>query len=317
MNLGIPAASDPTEFFADWIECEALRSANGSVSLSDITKLVRMTGSTDALEGVRGDAGSVISQAVAEDAFAEIENRRVACGPANYPFELKRGVIRAKPNAETSPYILLLLMSATRPTAGHSGTAVLFEQICTAATIGYLGGSKNAATATRFGSPRRAPIAKLGQAIDQLCASLSEGGGCRRPAKAKHLGDGGLDIVGWRSFPDAREGKLVAFGQCAAGSSGWERKLAELDTLAFMKKWFRTLTIVEPVRLFFVPRRLPKQHWEDAGIDGGILFDRCRIVACLDEETSPHRTKQITTARQLLKQLRSTLPRKRLTKPNR
>lgn len=305
MNLGVPAASDPTEYFADWIEFEALRSPNGSVSLSDVTKLIRITGTTDTLAGPKGDPGSVISQSVAEDAFAEIENRKVACGPRNYPFELKRGSIRTKPNPEVSPYILLLLMSAIKPTAGHSGTAVLFERICTTATIGYLGGSKNTAFATRFGSPRRAPIAKLAQAIDHLCASLSEGGGCRRPDKAKHLGDDGLDIVGWRGFPDEREGKLVAFGQCAAGGSGWERKLAELDAIAFMKKWFRTLVVVEPVRLFFIPRRLPKRDWEDAGIDGGILFDRCRIVSCLNEEATLLRAKRVAVARQLLKRLKS------------
>jgi len=283
MTLLTPAASDPTEYSADWMEFEALRSIERQTSIVELAKLLRRTGSTDALEGPRGDAGSELSQAIAEDAFSEIENRRRACGEGNYPFEVQRGLLRLRVEPEKSPYILLLLMSAFAPTTGHNGTAVLFERLCTQATLGYLGGASNAVQAVHFGSPRRAPRARLSQAIDALCVGLAEGGGCRRPSKATHLGDDGLDIVAWRSFPDSKEGKLVAFGQCAGGRTDWESKLAELDAIAFMKKWMRTLLIVTPIRLFFVPRRIPEDDWEAAGIDGGILFDRCRIVSCLNE----------------------------------
>jgi hypothetical protein len=174
-------------------------------------------------------------------------------------------------------------MSVIQPTSGHDGTAALFEHICTQATLGYLGGALNRVTALRFGSPRKVPLAKLSQAIENLCHNLKEGTGCRSPEKAKHLGDEGLDIVAWRDFPDVKGGKLIVFGQCAAGAAGWQDKLAEMDAHAFMKKWLRTMLIVEPVRLFFVPRRVPTAEWEHAGIDGGVLFDRCRIVACLNE----------------------------------
>jgi hypothetical protein len=257
MKLFAPAASDPTEYSADWMEFQALRSSDRQTSIADLAKLIRRTGSTDAIEGPRGDAGSVLSQSIAEDAFVEVENRKQACGAGNYPFEITKGLLRLKNDAERSPYILLLLMSAAKPTAGHNGTAALFERICTQATIGYLGGSANGVGAIRFGSPRKTPLAKLSQTVDHLCLNLAEGDGCRHPDKAAHLGDEGLDIVAWRKFPDAKEGKLVAFGQCAAGGGDWESKLAELDAIAFMKKWLRTMLVVEPVRLFFVPRRIP------------------------------------------------------------
>jgi hypothetical protein len=110
--------------------------------------------------------------------------------------------------------------------------------------------------------------------------SFGEGDGCRRPQLAKHTGDDGLDIVAWRSFPDGKQGKLIAFGQCAAGASDWQDKLAEMDARSFVKKWMRAPLLVDPVRLFFIPRRVSPGDWESAGIDGGILFDRCRIVAC-------------------------------------
>lgn len=301
--LTVPAASDPTESLADWMEIEALRSQERQTSVAKLTKLIRRTGSTDAIVGPLGDAGSVASQSVAQEAFAEIENRKKACGPSRYPFDVENGFLKVQPSPEDSPYIWLLLMSVVPPTAGHNGTAALFERLCTRATLGYLGGTANGVTAIRFGSPRRPPLAKLSQAIDDLCKSLREGGRCRSPEKAKHTGDEGLDIVAWRHFPDAKEGKLIAFGQCAAGLVGWQSKLAEMDARAFMKKWLFGTLVVDPVRLFFVPRRIPADDWEHAGIDGGVLFDRCRIVACLNEPDDQLTQQCVALAKALLKRL--------------
>lgn len=276
-----PSATDPTEESADWMELDALQSPNKQTSIASFAKLIRRNGSTDAFEGPLEDKGSVRSQQIAEDVFAEIENRSKACGSGNYPFQIERGSLHLKADASLFPYISLLLMSITKPTSGHNGSAALFEQMCTHATLGYLGGPGNGATAVRFGAPRKTPLAKLSQAIDDLCTSMAEGGGCLQPNRAKHTGDENLDIVAWRHFPDAKLGKLILFGQCAAGTAGWQKKLADMDARAFVKKWFRSTLAVDPVRVFFVPRRIPVADWSDAAIDGGILFDRCRIVACM------------------------------------
>jgi hypothetical protein len=278
-----PSASDATEHLADWMELEARRSADKQTSIASLVKLFRRTGSVDAFTTASGDAGSQLTQSIAQDAFIEIENRQRACGADKYPFDVKNGLLRLCAKPEQSPYVLLLLMSFLKPTSGHEGTSVLFEEICALAALGYLGGKANQVTAVRFGSPRKVPLAKLSQAVDNLCLSLGEGGGCSLPNKAKHTGDEGLDIVAWRHFPDAKEGKLIAFGQCAAGTGDWQAKLSEMDANAFMRKWMRTTLIVAPVRLFFIPRRIPIADWQHAGIDAGILFDRCRIVACLSE----------------------------------
>ena len=280
--ISVPVASDSTEDLADWIELQAVKSSEKQASLESVVRVIRRGGSTDAFEAERGDAGSQISQRVAEDAFIEISNRVPACGPREaYPFEIEPGLIRLKKGWNSSPYITLLLLSATTPTTGHNGTAVLFERICCYAALEYFGGTANGTEAIRFGSPRRAPHAKLHQAVDHLCTKLSEGGGCRQRHLANHNGDNGLDIVAWRPFPDLKEGKLVAFGQCAAGAVGWEGKLSELDGEKFAQKCFRQMLVTKPVRLFFLPRRVSRERWENAGIDGGILFDRCRIVSCL------------------------------------
>lgn len=228
--------------------------------------------------------GSEISQRVGQDAFSEAETRALACGiDGAYPFEITPGLLRLRHGWKSSAYILLLLLSKIRPTSGYKGTAMLFERICSHALRQYFGGADNSAGALRFGSPRRAPLAKLSQAIDDLCVKLAEGGGCRWPEKAAHNGDEGLDIVAWRHFPDGKAGKLVAFGQCASGEGDWSGKLNELDGRKFVQKWFRQHLLVEPMRFFFVPRRIPSDGWDHTGIDGGIVFDRCRIVACLKD----------------------------------
>lgn len=274
-------ASDPVELHADWIERQALQSKTKQLSLESFVRVIRRGGSAEAVAGPRGDVGSEASQRVGQDAFAEIERRAHDCGKKGYPFEITSGLLRATGGWKSSAYVLLLYLSGAQPTTGHNGTAVLFERLCREAALHFFGGQKNSADAFRFGSPRKKPIAKLSQVIDELCKQVIEGGGCKSPAKASHLGDEGLDIVAWRKFPDLKEGKLIAFGQCAGGEGNWEEKLTELDGRKFAQKWFRQMFVVDPIRFFFLPRCVPREDWENAGIDGGILFDRCRIVACL------------------------------------
>jgi hypothetical protein len=280
MKPPTPVASDPSEILADWIEFDAVLSTEGQSSAENLVRLLRRSGSVDAISGPRGDQGSALSQTIVEDAFVEIENRSKACGNG-YPFAIEQGLLRLVQQPTQSPYVLLLLMSVAVPTPGHRGTAVLFERICSEAALGYLGGVSNGAESIRFGAPRKVPLAKLSQALDDLCARMSEGAGCKFPDKAKHSGDEGLDIVAWRKFPDLKAGQLIAFGQCAGGGGNWQKKLAELDGRKFAQKWFREMFVVDPVRLFFLPRRIPPTDWMHSGIDGGILFDRCRIIACL------------------------------------
>jgi hypothetical protein len=78
-----------------------------------------------------------------------------------------------------------------------------------------------------------------------------------------------------------------------------------MDGTKFVRKWFRDPLVVDPVRLFFVPRRIPRDDWEHAGIDGGILFDRCRIVACLPDLDDDLAKRCRKTAVTLLKKLRT------------
>jgi hypothetical protein len=284
VTLHAPTASDPIDNLADWLEIQALTCNDGIASLESLVSIIRQGGSTDAVEDEDDpsrDQGSEISQQIASDALSAAETRVKACG-GRYPFEVSQGHLRLRAEAANSPYLFLLLLSLSEPTSGYKGTAVLFENLCTHVAQQYLGGAAIGADAWRFGSPRKAPVSVFSAAIDHLCTRIAEGGGCIVDKVTKHKGDNGLDIVAWKHFPDKRAGKLIAFGQCAAGSVNWGNKLNELDGRNFARKWFRETLLVEPLRFFFVPRCIPSNIWRTTSIDAGVVFDRCRIAALLD-----------------------------------
>lgn len=286
----VPIASADIEQLADWVECQALLSSSKQCSRASLARALFRTGTTDTV-GQTDDAddslvvgsGPNVSQQVADDAFSEIENRGKACGNA-YPFEIDQGGIRLKQiDPAESDYIFLLLLTKLGPTNGHDGTAVLFEYLCAHAACTYFGGTTNLAKVLRIGAPRRPPLATLSAAVDEMCSQLGEGGGCKSSKKMAHnVGDGQLDIVAWRKFLDDRVGKLIAFGQCAAGLSDWEDKLTELDSTSFAKKWLRESFAADPIRFFFVPWRVSQKKWYDISCSAGIVFDRSRIVACIE-----------------------------------
>ena len=277
----MPTASDGAREHADWLEAAALLSREGCVSMEMLVSIIRRGGTVDAFESEvedYGDRGSEVSQRIGNDAFAELQARATACN-GRYPFAVTQGLLSVNEEAERSIYVLLLLLSGCAPTSGHKGTATLFERICTDAAREYLGGALLGVNALRFGAPRHKPQVKLHEAIDHLCRELGEGGGCAHEAKARHKGDAGLDVVAWKHFPDKKVGKLIAFGQCAGGSTAWDLKVNELDGAKFAKKWLREAFAVDPIRMFFLPRWVDSENWRDTGVDAGIVFDRGRIAA--------------------------------------
>jgi hypothetical protein len=113
--------------------------------------------------------------------------------------------------------------------------------------------------------------------INALCTTLSEGGGWRDGALAPGGGDGKLDVVAWRRFQDGRQGSLVGFAQCKTGVR-WDEHLTKLQPQAFCRKFMKQPLTLEPVRIYMVPHRIGLHVWEDHTNNGGLLFDRCRIV---------------------------------------
>lgn len=282
--LEAPSASDAVEVLADWIERRALYADDRNASIEDLVRVIRRSASTEGLlTHAEHDRGSEDSQAVAQDAFAEIEDRKQASGGSAgaYPFEVGRNYVELKGGFERTPYIFQLLLTYSGPMAGSRKrreirAEVIFEDICSEAAQSYFGGSALGGGALAMGFPRKTHKNFI-EAVEHLCVRMGEGAGCIPKRAGARPADAKLDIVAWRHFLDRRAGKLIGFGQCAAGKN-WKEKLSELDEEAFRKKWLREQPAVNPVRMFFVPRRIGRLEWRELAIDGGILFDRCRIT---------------------------------------
>ena len=277
-SLTAIAATDSVTRHADWLEINALTVADSSSSLQDLIQVVRRSGTTDAATDddprlAQDDRGSETSQAVAEAAFAEVESRAAACGGA-YPFRVRGQRIDARPATDRSIYVFLLLLSLYGGKAGPSELSAfaIFDDVAAQASKTYIGGDSYV-----FAFPRRVAPKGFCKALDDLILQMGEGQGNRRRPQSKNQKDAKLDIVSWRAFEDKRPGKIIAFGQCATGSD-WKSKLSELQPRAFAAKWLLESLVVEPIRLFFMPFRVPEDEWLDIGYDGGIVFDRCRLA---------------------------------------
>ena len=81
----------------------------------------------------------------------------------------------------------------------------------------------------------------------------------------------------WKPFSDKNPGKLIGFGQCKTGTH-WKKELTILQPDSFCKKWFQEQPTVNPLRLFFISESILRNKWYEHSTDGGILFDRCRIM---------------------------------------
>ena len=107
---------------------------------------------------------------------------------------------------------------------------------------------------------------------------MGEGRGPRPSETLRDQMDAKLDVVAWKDFADGRPGKLILFGQCATGDD-WRDKIGELPATAkWCDSWLVRVPVVDPLRVFFVPHRIPAKRWDHANRYGGVFFDRCRIA---------------------------------------
>jgi hypothetical protein len=289
-TLRDPVASDGPKEHADWLELLALHSSDGNSSYQDLVASLRRAGTVDAVsERRQPDQGSEISQQLADSAFAELDTRSRSCGD-QYPFVVADQHIQLR-NTELSagPYAFMLMLKAFGVKAGPRTVrgATNFEELAAIAASNYLGGEDAGAKRYHFGFPRRVTPGGFRAALDDLCHVLGEGGGSRSRPSRRHQKDAKLDLVAWRPFEDQRIGKLIAFGQCAAGD-GYDAKATELVPQQFCRLWMREPPMVQPLVFFFVPRCVDDEEWETIhAIGNTLLFDRCRITGLLMEISVP------------------------------
>jgi hypothetical protein len=315
LTIPVPAANADRVDLADWIELEALQSAGGASSFVEFARQIHMTGSTDAMdehldEPDPADAGGEQSERVALDAWAEIERRSRACGGEGgfYPFRVTANSIVRKEDWEDSPYVFQLLLKQFGHRAGPQGTYPerLFEGLSAVAAKNYLGGDRNHAQFYSFGFPRPDGSGFV-TALSDLCRAMNAGRVKLDDPRIKQEKDFHLDVAAWRPFRDSQPSQLVLFGQCGVGED-WDRgKLTELQPLDFRNKWLVEGLYPEPVRMFFLPRCIEQPDWRRASIDGGIVFDRCRITELVGNEGEDGQTARRDWSVHVIERLRSAI----------
>lgn len=264
----MPNITDPLKH-ADWLELTALLSPGKQSSSGDLVSALKISSIFGPYEDEKIEIFST-------EVFNEIEQRVKSAGHA-YPFELKLPVLHARDNWEDYPaYIFCLCLSYFGWSRRHGNTlSLMFERLSSIAAKHFIAGNYVKGESVKFGFPRDNDIHKsFKKALVQLCTLIGEAKGGGESAQDK---DGKLDIVAWRNFPDGMPGKLIMFGQCAAGND-WEDKISELYPDNFCKKWMIEQPASPLIRSFFMPHRVSRDRWRNKVIDGGIVFDRCRLA---------------------------------------
>ena len=279
--------------FADYAELLCLR--DGACSMTKLSRDLGRLEENDYESGV--PEYSELDEDI-ELAFKEIERRLIACGDQRYPFSVTATgqsiILSGEPTPGHLLYCYLLLstrlnMQSDRTHAGIDGT-LLFEHVSAAIAVSFWG---QRADAMVFGTG--AEQGGFEAKVNLLCERLGEGGGfVNRNNGPVTQNDGKLDVVVWKGFNDGRTGRLIGFGQCKTGRN-WRDSLTQLQSSAFVKSWLCDAPPVDPVRLFFVSEVVGDELWYSQITQGGLLFDRCRVMDYFSEDMPETTMQDVTT----------------------
>lgn len=274
-----PSAGADVHELADFSEIMAW--ANKRVSAREILALLGREGENDRNDGCEDDDDRNA------DAFDEVANefeyRQMACA-GRYPFSLDKtgNVLHYTPADDLSSWLYGYLLLSTRLNmtndkmhGGIDGTTIL-EEVSAIGLQQYLGSER--AQALVFGTA--AGSGGFPARVTALCNKLGEGFQYRNnhnlPNTAK---DDKLDAVAWLPFSDQKASKIIIFGQCKTGTA-WTEQLCHLRPENFIKKWIEVPFVFDPLRAYCVSESVNRTKWSGYAIDGGLLFDRCRLVDC-------------------------------------
>lgn len=213
-----------------------------------------------------------------------IMRRRSELLGSSYPFEVHEWAVRAVSDASASPYAALVLLTpggAARQVVHpvpSSEMAIVFERI-TEGAVARLWGSEG--RALRFGWPSdvgRPPEFPL--AVPWLAGKLGiQAGLGYRPPRRK---DGGVDVVGWRPFPDGRSGFPIVLVQCTL-QTDIAAKSRDVDA----RLWASWLVMdQEPATALAVPQTIPAGVlWDELALNGAV-FERMRLAGLIHADAS-------------------------------
>jgi hypothetical protein len=260
----LPYTTDYT-LLADWVELQ-LTIEESHMSRSALSRRIEM---------LTGD----FSEHLAGEVWAELERRAHAYSPERIRV-VDDLVYPPQSNAITPTYVACLLFSLYGFDREHRTDPKLFERLVGEALARYLGGE-----VFIFGWPvMSGQSADIRQRIRELASRICEHF-IEEPASTYK--DRGVDVIGWRPFPEKvpdnhRGSQVVVLTQCATGAN-WEDKTTELPLEAWMDylHWKS-----RPIKSFAVPKVIPQNRWHDISKEGGLLFDRIRIVNLIADNLS-------------------------------
>ncbi len=278
---------------ADWLELETVYSGENSLSFEALRAHIAMDGTltekwsleeeevveeVDDGENTEDFELGAKAELLVGDTIAEIDRRDSILGEA-YPFERSGRVLSLKDGYEKCvPYIFCLLVADREyysPT--DVGATRLFEHLVVQAVASYIGG-----TAIRFGSPRDTMPSGVQDAINELSNLLGDERIKQYPVNDTDK-DLGLDVVGWRDFPDRRISKLELFVQCATGED-WGSKRGQCD----LHEWQGILWCAhDRFRGLAIPYVVADDIEWRRSVCGLLFMDRVRISSVIRDEDLP------------------------------
>lgn len=275
-----PNSKDTPYTIADFLELECLISGTDISSLS-YRSLLSISDDELNNEGIESSDDSSVE--ILDSAVATCHDRYLCC-PDRYPFTTGRGSLALNTNDTWFKDIYTFLLLATqlnmkehRVQAELDGTQ-LFEEICALVAKEYYG---NHSKTMVFGTSAEG---QFKDKVEKLLKKLNIKGQFKTPeGSTGKQKDGNLDIVAWISFADKKDGQMIAMGQCKTGTH-WEGLLSELNPVSFFTCYSSQQPYVKPIKMFFVTESFGDYKWEERSCEGGIIFDRTRIMEFFPNE---------------------------------
>lgn len=217
-----------------------------------------------------------------EDILREV-SRRAKHAPSAYPFIRSDYGIQRIQDRPTDIYAFLLYLSMLeapfRKKVYGNAVTPLFDYVGAAALADLLGAQ---ARIIRFGWPvsdgrPTGPRAALVWLADRLGLDHD-----RTAPLSERLKDGGVDVVLWRPFNDARGGFPILLAQCTVGQQEWQKKGRDIQRSLWRRYlglgWDPPTALVLP---FCVHQPDRFQAWNIANHDVNFIIDRIRLLELL------------------------------------
>lgn len=260
---------------ADYLEFKAIISEDNHCSTNSLRATLAAPEDEIIINGIEEGDDKILNKL--QESLTSCSSRKTIY--SKYPFYISHNSIDF---VLTSPldYIYVFLLFANRldmqreKVQGGKDATELFEKLCRTVAQNYLG---KHAMCVVFGT---SVPGSFEDKVKDILQKLNIHGEFNRPTGwTGHQKDGGIDIVAWIPFKDDRDSQLIALGQCKTGTN-WDTKLKR-------KKFFENFStkqpLMEPVYLFFVCEDFGINKWEDHSREGGILFNRQRIIELIPD----------------------------------